>query len=163
MGKVLLVQQLLLVNYGLTWANLLLNGCCYAIVNNKTHEFLIPSDLVDQGEQDRPHVVASKSSGFASTWKLSQRQVNGEWIVTFQNLRTKQFLFTGSYNLLYTADVPNGASSYYLLPKGVNGGLISQKNLFTGYSEYVRTEKYPGYELAQLIADVTMDLLIERA
>uniref|UniRef100_A0A182QMP8 Uncharacterized protein n=1 Tax=Anopheles farauti TaxID=69004 RepID=A0A182QMP8_9DIPT len=123
----------------------LLTSCCYAIVNNKTHEFLVPSDCVDQGEQDSRYVVASQSSGFASTWKLSLRPVSGDQLVTFQNLRTKQFLFTGAHNLLYTADMPNSASSTYLLPKGVQGGLISQRNAFGGYTEYVRAEKYPGF------------------
>uniref|UniRef100_A0A182SYG8 Uncharacterized protein n=1 Tax=Anopheles maculatus TaxID=74869 RepID=A0A182SYG8_9DIPT len=135
---------LLFLQYGLSTGNLF-NSCCYAIINNKTHEFLVPSTIVDEGENDSPYVVASKSSGFASTWRLSQRQVNGESLVTFQNLQSKQFLFTGAHNLLYTGDVPNGASSYYLLPKGVPGGLISQRNAFGGYYEYVRSEKYPGY------------------
>uniref|UniRef100_A0A182MM24 Uncharacterized protein n=1 Tax=Anopheles culicifacies TaxID=139723 RepID=A0A182MM24_9DIPT len=134
----------LFLQYGLSVGNLL-HSCCYAIINNKTHEFLVPSDLVDQGENDSLYAVASKSSGFASTWRLSQRQVNGELLVAFQNLQSKQFLFTGAHNLLYTSDVPNGASSYYLLPKGVPGGLISQRNAYGGYYEYVRTEKYPGY------------------
>lgn len=134
----------LTVHYGHPSGSLL-NSCCYAIVNNKTHEFLVPSEIVDQGENDNRYVVASKSSGFASTWRLAQRQVNGETIVTFQNLQSKQFLFTGGYNLLYTGDVPHGVDSYYSLPKGVQSGLIGQRNTFGGYFEYVRAEKYPGY------------------